>query len=458
MRTLILCFVVMLPTTYLTADRPLARTVADVPGETTQAISRGIDRYVDEHLARLDQSARPAVDDATFLRRIHLAIVGRIPTLDETRNFLDSRDSNKRAVLIDRLLDSDGYVSHHFNFWADILRIVSRHPNGGTGQPYIDFVKDSLATNKPYDQFVYEMLAAEGPALARGNGATGYYIRDSGMPEDNMANTARVFLGTRLECAQCHDHPFASWTQQDFYEMVAFTAGVTTRTRLNHSTGLSVASNPDERQIINAVKKMLGEMSYGVHGSGSGSVRLPSSLQINQGGSPGFVTAKTLFEKRDLASRPETGSSERMDGSLGPRFAFARWVTSPDNPRFTKVIANRLWAKAMGRGLIDPVDDITDDTVASNPELLDFLTQNMIALDYDMKQFLRAIYNSQTYQRASADELTDAADGYHFQGPLLRRMSAEQLWDSLVTLAVPDPDHRGNPAQEGSRGVFGEDL
>ncbi|WP_182865916.1 DUF1549 domain-containing protein [Rhodopirellula sp. JC639] len=458
MRMLLLCLVVTLPPTCVVADRPFARSVTEVPRETIEAIRRGIDRHVDAHLSRLNLAPRPPVDDATFLRRVHLAIVGRIPTLDESREFLDSKDADKRAVLIDRLLDSRGYVSHHFNFWADLLRVVSRHPNGGTGQPYIDFVKDSLARNKPYDQFVYEMLAAEGAALARGNGATGYYIRDRGMPEDNMANTARVFLGTRLECAQCHDHPFAPWTQQDFYELVAFTAGLTTRTKLNQSDGLSRVSAPEDRQLVNNVKKLLGEMSYGVHGGGDGTVRLPGNVQSGRDSSQEFVTAKTLFGKRDLVNQFPTSSSERRDLRSGPRFAFARWVTSPENPRFTKVIANRLWGKAMGRGVIDPVDDFTDDNPASNPELLEFLSQSMVDLDYDIKQFLRAVYNSKTYQRATTDEVTLATDGYHFQGPLLRRMSAEQLWDSLVTLAVMAPDQRGNPTEAARRGIFGEDL
>lgn len=171
-----------------------------------------------------------------------------------------------------------------------------------------------------------------------------------------------------------------------------------------------------------------------------------------------LVKAKTLFENREPTGRRKAGVEKRSEEKIGSRFVFADWLTSSDNPRFTQVIANRLWSKAMGRGLIEPVDDITAKTIPSNPELLDFLSQSMIDLDYDMKQFLRAIYNSETYQRVSSDDVTNEAGEFHCQGPLLRRMSAEQLWDSFITLAVPDPDHRGNPREAASRGLFGGDL
>lgn len=166
----------------------------------------------------------PASDEV-FLRRVYLDVIGRIPTYEEANAFLQSSNPDKRARLIDRLLDSEGYVNHYFNLWADILRINTSTPASQNIMPfYIEWVRDALRDNLPYDQFVRELVTATGQAWD--NGAIGYYTRDRGMPLDHMANTVRIFLGTRLECAQCHDHPFDVWTQMDFFKMAAFSYGV----------------------------------------------------------------------------------------------------------------------------------------------------------------------------------------------------------------------------------------
>jgi hypothetical protein len=154
----------------------------------------------------------------------HLDIIGRIPTMQETQAFLQSTDKDKRAKLIDALLASEGYTQHMFHFWADLLRVQSR-ANGGQGEmtskPYLEHVKRRIRENMPYDAFVRELLTAQGKVWD--NPAIGYYMRDLGMPLDNLSNTTRVFLGTRIECAQCHNHPFDKWTQMQFYQMAAFT-------------------------------------------------------------------------------------------------------------------------------------------------------------------------------------------------------------------------------------------
>lgn len=458
-----------------TASEP---SVTDVPLKRIEAISQQIDALVEAKLVENGERPNDRTSDDVFLRRAYLDIVGRIPTLDETRNFLDAKKQD-RSKLIDQLLDSPGHVSHQFNWWADILRIKSRMNGGNPGQPYIDFVKESLRNNRPYDDFVHELIASEGPALERGNGETGYYLRDTGMPEDNMANTVRIFLGTRMECAQCHDHPFDKWTQREFFEMVAFTGGM--RTRMNAGDGMA-ASNGLRRKLqkadVDAQVKQLAinmtrPLSYGVVGGGTGLARLPDSYQYDDGEPNEIVMAKTMFEKQELV-HPEIPAArgnkkrkrnkrygEQIRGAkdIGSRKAFADWLSSPDNPRFTTMIANRLWKRTMGLGLIEPIDDITDATVASNSELMTFLSQQMIDLDYDMRQFMRAIYNSKTYQREACKvDIADAAT-YYFPGPTLRRMTGEQLWDSFLTLAVPDLDQRQNPRKNFGRNLFGaEDI
>lgn len=444
------------PTSERSGNRVSAKAL---PYKKIIAISKQIDQLVEAKLKENSQKRNPEVDDATFLRRIYLDVVGRIPTLEETKKFLASRKPNKRALLIDELLDSYGYVSHQFNFWADLLRIKSNHRNIPL-QPYIDFVKDSLESNKPYDQLVCELIDSGGPLMERDNGAVGYYLRDRQMPEDNMSNTIRVFLGTRLECAQCHDHPFDDWTQRQYFEMVAFTGGL--QFKLNEFDSKyaddfkRIARNNKEMdyELRRAVRKIVEPMTYGVEGTGTGMTRLPEEYMGDDGEEYDIVKAKTMFEGKSLVNpeipKPKRGKKPKKNRrnlvlgakEIDSREAYAQWLTEPENPRFTKVMANRLWKQAMGMALIEPVDDMTKHTRASNVELMEYLTKTFEDLDYDMKQFLRAVYNSRTYQSRAMNEDVLEPEKFCFNGPVVRRMAAEQIWDSLLTLTISDVDQR----------------
>ena len=188
-----------------------------------------IDALVEAKLKEEGIEPNAPIDEATFVRRAYLDIAGRIPTIEEAENFHGSTYERKREQLIRDLLESDGHVSHAYNFWADILRI-----NRGLGvngrqaeSAYQLWIKDAIKENVPYDEMVNSLVSARGQIWD--NGAVGYYIRDRGMPLDNMSNTVRVFLGTRLECAQCHNHPFDVWTQMDYFHMAAFSYGMDAR-------------------------------------------------------------------------------------------------------------------------------------------------------------------------------------------------------------------------------------
>ena len=194
---------------------------------TQEAISSDpateIDSLLAEHWDAHKLQGNASISDAVFLRRVYLDLAGRIPTAAEARAFLTSKEARKRDALIDELLTRESYVSHFFHYWADVLRFKSQYVNRANviEAAYSKFIKESLRSNKPYDQFVRELLSAKG--YAWDNGAIGYYHRDPEMPLDNMAITTRIFLGTRIECAQCHDHPFDKWKQTEFYHLAAYT-------------------------------------------------------------------------------------------------------------------------------------------------------------------------------------------------------------------------------------------
>lgn len=465
-----------------------AKSAADVT-----AAAKQIDAILAADWQKNNLKGNPETDDTTFVRRIYLDIIGRIPTTREADQFLASKEADKRAKLIDKLLGSEAYVQHFFNYWADVLRLTSNgnQTGGVTGAAYASFVKESLRANKPYDQFVRDMVAAQGKAWD--NGAIGYYMRDRGMPLDNMANTVRVFLGTRIECAQCHNHPFDKWTQMQFYKMAAFTFGVQTqdytggtmdgvRGLLREQEETIRASykepqrpqrpqvkgkvTPEERskmekefarlqkdyeekmKLVNkqrndareklrkeqrgyneAMNDVRDTMRYTSVSSADRKPSLPHDYQYSDAKPKSAVQPGTMMGHESITQPGET-----------PLQAYARWMTSPENPRFTTVIANRLWKRVFGLALIEPLDELMDTTVPMVPELEKHLEKVVVDMKYDMKSVLRVLYNTKAYQAQASRQEYAPGSVYHFTGPLLRRMSAEQMWDSFVTLINPSPD------------------
>lgn len=441
------------PERFLVKSKPVA------PGNRMQMLrsAKEIDRLVQANYAKHSVQPNPRTSDAQFLRRITLDVTGRIPTYQETRKFLGTTEADKRSVLIDELLSSDGYASHNFNYWADVLRYTDNLNGTVRGESYRQWIKQSLAESKPWDKIVREMLTAEG--LVWTNPATGYLQRDSNMPLDNMNNTVRIFLGTRIGCAQCHDHPFDHWTQKEFYQMAAFTYGTLTRTdggdtrywqsnpndRLQEEYALIEQEEEDRRNNSYRFNDLINVNMMMVNDKADRKITLPKDYAYDNAKPGDVVEPKALFG----------GSATPRSGET-PRQAFARWLTAKENPRFALTIANRLWKQAFGIGQIEPVDDMMDSTVAENPELMVFLESEMKRLDFDLKEFQRIIFNTEVYQRQASLEEANPGDTFHFAGPALRRMTAEQAWDSFLTLAVPD-EYREMPA-ELRTSVIGVDL
>ncbi len=417
---------------------PVAMEVAPVDPSRRDAVALAagrLDQIVERKLTEQGIVPNEIASDEVFLRRVYLDVAGRIPTLPEAQEFLNSNDPQRREVLIDRLLGSPDYVSNFYNFWADVLRLVERPQPNIVADPYLAYVKDSIRTNVPYDRWVYEMLTADGKLWE--NPAVGFQLRDEGMPLAYVDNTVRVFLGTQVGCAQCHDHPFDVWTQKDFYRLAAFTAG--TRTRIRKGDRGFEKTNPANALINEARKRhdkgrvpgqfqRVARANTYVVSEIDAKLRLPHDYAYSDAKPNEVVEPAVLWGEIPNSERHETG-----------REKFAAWLTSPDNPRFAQTIVNRLWQRFLGVGLVEPIDDFNDDNLPVNEPLMEYLCERFVDERFDLKEFVRTLLYSRTYQREPSDYDITEGEPYHFPGPVVRRMTAEQVWDSLLTLAVHNP-------------------
>jgi Protein of unknown function (DUF1549)/Protein of unknown function (DUF1553) len=432
----------------------VARVDADRRAEAVATAAK-IDAFIEANLAKQGLKPNPDADAYTFVRRAHLDITGTIPTLVATSEYATNKAKDRREALIDSLLSSPGYVSHLYSYWASVLRIKDRPENNMLAFAYRDWVKEQLRINRPYDKWVFEMLTAEGKLWE--NPAVGYTLRDHGMPLVHVDNTVRVFLGTQIGCAQCHDHPFDKWKQKDFYQLAAFTHGVGTRDAAGSpafANGNPIARVRDEfkKQEGSGVLKgspqlLLNANLYRVSFNAARKLKLPHDYQYDNGKPNQVVTPGVLWGKLPDGAK-----------KLPLREQFATWLTSSSNPRFAKTLANRLWKRVMGVGLIEPVDDLREDSPCENAELLEFLTKELIRLDFNQKEFLRTLLYTKTYQRDSGDYDPSKADFYHYPGPTLRRMTAEQVWDSILTLAIYNPYPFELPSTKTFREIANLDL
>ena len=411
--------------------------------QSPTALAAQVDAFVNAKLAAEKVAPNPPTTDEQFVRRVYLEIAGTIPTYDQVLDFLESSDPNKRRALIDSLLDSDEYVSHSFNWYADMLRLVSRTNDIIIFEHYIQWVKDSIRENKPYDRFVRELVTSEGRIWD--DPASGYFIRDRGMALGNLATTVTVFLGTEITCAECHDHPFEDWTQMDFYSLAAFLGQ-----RQDRIYGKEWSDKKKREQDRIETEQRKADPAMGADGYSipfrltisanehrvwddpKKALKLPDNYKYDDAKPLDLVAPRTLF-----------GDSVDLSKYEKPREAFAEWLTSKQNPMFSKTAVNRLWKRAFGLALHEPMGNLRDIKNSQNPELFTYLEGVFKDLDFNVKEFLRVLYYSEAWQRRAT--LTGPTlveiDGnkYHFPGPVLKRMTSQQLWDSFLTLVVPEP-------------------
>jgi hypothetical protein len=358
-----------------------------------------IDRLLADRWAAAKVEPAPLADDATFLRRVYLDLVGRIPSVAESRAFLKGQAPDKRQRLVETLLAGNAYVNHFTNVWRGLmLPEADAALQFGVQKPVFElWLRKQLKENKGYDQIVRQLLTAPIGDGGRGfdpyGGEMGaspisfYYAKDM-KPEGLGAGTARLFLGVKLDCAQCHDHPFAKWKREQFWQFAAFFGGIDAQS--NNGFIQSVREIKDRRELtISGGKKI--------------------------------VPAVFL-----------DGTDPQWKYDIGSRETLADWMTSPKNPWFARATANRMWAYFFGTGLVDPVDDLRDDNPPSHPELLDELAKQFADHKFDLKFLIRAITASRAYQSASADADKDKPDDPRlFARMAVRGMTPEQLFDSL---------------------------
>ena len=427
-------------TALLAAFSVIPASARPIKDRTDQAVLKKaayqVDKYVAEIFRRKKLTVPKVVDDSTFLRRSFLVAAGRIPTLEEAASFLEIEDPSKREMLVDYLLKSDGYRSHMQNYVFDLLRAKDggRNETNSYAPPYLRFIQESVGKNTPWDEFAHQLVAAKGIAWDEGNGAVGYYIRDKGMPLDNLAITMQIFTGERLECAQCHDSPTNKWERMDFFELAAFTHG---QREINdgvwNKARQSYGDEDFRRSEIGRLFYWLRDnIHYGtIADQGAGRIKLPSDYQYKDGDPGEMIGGRTHFGKK-------IRSSDRRDSGKS-RVEFANWMTS-QNPNFDYVAVNRMWERVMGNPLTEPVDTYVKPEKTASPALVNYLMRLMVDLDYDLKAFQNVLFLTKTFQFAANPKAFEVGVPQAFNGRQLERMSAEQIWDSLVTLVAEHPD------------------
>lgn len=377
-------------------------------------------------------------DDATFMRRAFLVGIGRIPTAEEALTFLEIEDDSKRSELVAYLMDSQGYSSHMTNWVFDLLRLRDdRQGSQASNEPYRNWIRKAMDGNMPWDEFVTRLVSSSGSGWDPETASVGYYTIDRGMPLDNLANTMRVFLGTRMECAQCHDDPFGETERMDFYHLAAFTNGqYELKKDLMRDLWSEFREEGRERDKEYRVAQLFWDRVYGMAlgGGGKGRIELPEDYQYRDGSPGEIVGARTPFGKT-------VRMSDRRDDGDG-RAEFAEWIVTKTGPQFATVIANRMWERVMGKGIFEPVDEYIEPSETVYPDLTRYIGNLMHEIGYDLRAFQHILMLTTTFEFATNPSPSTLVGGDDFHGRKIERLAAEQIWDSLITLSNGDPDKK----------------
>jgi hypothetical protein len=366
-----------------------------------------IDTLVNAKLKKMRMLPSPLCSNETFLRRAFLDIVGVLPTPSDHDLFMGSKDPKKREQLVDQLLGRKEFVQMWVMKWAELLKI--RSDNNQTlsyksALRYYEWLDDKISHNVPFDQIVQQLLSSSGGSFK--NPETNYY----NVERDTLKiaeNTAQVFMGMRVQCAQCHNHPFDRWTQDDYYGFADFFSSIGRKT------------GEDPRELIVSSNNGNGHVAH-------------------------FIPGRQVVPKFLGAEIPDITNKDRRE-------VLAKWIASPENPYFAKNLGNIVWAHFLGNGIIEPVDDVRISNPAVNPELLEALGQKFTSYNYDFKRLVRDICTSRTYQLASETNETNASDDRNFSHAAIRRVRSEVMLDMICQVTETREKFKGLPL--GSRAV-----
>jgi len=355
-----------------------------------------IDRHVWNKLNSLRELPSPLCSDSVFLRRAFLDCIGVLATPAEAREFLQDTQANKRSRLIDQLLQRPEFADYWALKWSDVLRNEEKTLDRKGVEVFHDWIRQSIADGKPLNEFARELIAARGSTYA--DPPANFYraLRD---PQTRAEAVAQVFLGTRLQCARCHNHPFDRWTQNDYHGLAAFFTRIQYRIVENRRGDKLDTHEFQGDQIVWLDRR--------------GEVKHPRTGEVLK---PHFLGADTPDFPR---------GADRVQ-------ALADWVARPDNPFFARTQANRIWYHLIGRGIVEPNDDFRASNPPSNGPLLDALTKDFIEHRFDLRHLVRTIMNSRTYQLSSVPNDTNCDDEANFSHALNRPLQAEQLLDAIA--------------------------
>jgi len=347
--------------------------------------SNYIDKFINAKLQRIKILPSEPATDAEFLRRVSYDLVGTPPTVEELEAFLADKNPAKRGRAIDKLMARPEFIDHWALKWGDLLQ-VNRTRLGDKGMwAFREWIRESLATNKPYDKMARELITARGSTFQNPPANFFRFTRD---PKVAMETTTQLFLGVRMVCAQCHDHPFEQWTQNQYFQLTAFFGAV------------GIKDGVDSNEEIIYDKREEREIKH------------PKDGRV--------MAAKFLYGVEKMSPR---------ESDL--RQSLADWLTSRDNALFGKAMANRTWSYFFGRGIIEPVDDIRASNPPVNPQLLEALTKDFVDHNYDLRHLIRTIVNSRTYQLSFNSNEWNVDDETNFSHAPPRRLNAEQLYDGI---------------------------
>lgn len=349
-----------------------------------------LDGLVYRKLRKLQVLPSEQAGDGDFLRRVYLDVIGTLPTADEARAFLGDSRPDRRARLVEELLHRPEFADFWALKWSDVLRVDRQALGHKRAYAYYRWIRESIAANVPYDRFCREIVAAEGPLSGS---PAGSFYKVVTKPGEMAGTLSQVFLGVRIECAQCHHHPFDRWSQTDYFGMQAF------------FTQVSFKPTPAGESLV------AGTASPTVHPRTGETVAAHALASAAAGAEP-------------------TGDRRKQ---------LAEWMTSPDNPWFARNFVNRVWAHFLGRGLVEPVDDVRLTNPPTNPELLDALAGHFVETKFDFQQLIRTITASRVYQASSTPNATNERDDQNYSRALLKPLQAEVLFDAVCqTTGVPE--------------------